>query len=261
MEVHHHPHVEKKSFKEYILEGIMIFIAVTMGFIAENIREHLADRSKEREYITSMIEDMNNDSAFLTQSIHQLIPFHSKWLDSAIYLLEQPDAEGKDREIYQALFLGTSWTYLFHPTERTLSQLHSEGFHLIKNKKATDIITHLEHIYQINQRSSTGYIEALQNDIDLSAYAFADKQIMHHIGVIAFQDLNKSFAVQLNLSDIPATARINFSNKQAIKDYLEKIKKYSFYLQSAIIGQQIVMLKDINQSKHTLAEEYHLIKK
>jgi len=43
MEVHHHPHVEKKSFKEYILEGIMIFIAVSMGFAAESLREHLVN--------------------------------------------------------------------------------------------------------------------------------------------------------------------------------------------------------------------------
>lgn len=38
MEVHHHPHVEKKGFKEYLLEGLMIFVAVTMGFFAETIR-------------------------------------------------------------------------------------------------------------------------------------------------------------------------------------------------------------------------------
>jgi hypothetical protein len=30
MEVHHHPHVEKKNFKEYFLEFIMIFLAVTL---------------------------------------------------------------------------------------------------------------------------------------------------------------------------------------------------------------------------------------
>ena len=29
MEVHHHPKVEKKNFKEYFLEFIMIFLAVT----------------------------------------------------------------------------------------------------------------------------------------------------------------------------------------------------------------------------------------
>jgi hypothetical protein len=43
MEVHHHPHVEKKNFKEYLLEFMMIFLAVTLGFIAENIREHFAE--------------------------------------------------------------------------------------------------------------------------------------------------------------------------------------------------------------------------
>jgi hypothetical protein len=52
MEVHHHPHVEKKKFKEYFLEFLMIFLAVTLGFFAENIREHLSDRSKEKEYMS-----------------------------------------------------------------------------------------------------------------------------------------------------------------------------------------------------------------
>jgi hypothetical protein len=41
MEVHHHSHVEKKGFKEYFLEFIMIFLAVTMAFIGENMREQL----------------------------------------------------------------------------------------------------------------------------------------------------------------------------------------------------------------------------
>ena len=42
MEVHHHPHVptHSKPWKEYVLEGLMIFIAVTLGYGAENIREH-----------------------------------------------------------------------------------------------------------------------------------------------------------------------------------------------------------------------------
>src|SRR5215471_10604418 len=53
MEVHHHPHVEKKNLKEYLLEGLMIFIAVTMGFFAENIREHFADVRIEKEYLST----------------------------------------------------------------------------------------------------------------------------------------------------------------------------------------------------------------
>ena len=36
MEVHHHPDIprEKKHWKEYFLEFIMIFLAVTLGFFA-----------------------------------------------------------------------------------------------------------------------------------------------------------------------------------------------------------------------------------
>jgi hypothetical protein len=62
MEVHHHPHVEKRSFKEYFLEFIMIFLAVTMGFFAESIRESISDSGKEKEYMVTMIEDLKKDT-------------------------------------------------------------------------------------------------------------------------------------------------------------------------------------------------------
>ena len=52
MEVHKHPHdvTHKKKWREYLLEFFMIFLAVTAGFFAENIREHLDDNKKEKEY-------------------------------------------------------------------------------------------------------------------------------------------------------------------------------------------------------------------
>jgi hypothetical protein len=42
MEVHKHPHqvTHPKKWSEYLLEFLMIFLAVTLGFIAENIHEH-----------------------------------------------------------------------------------------------------------------------------------------------------------------------------------------------------------------------------
>src|ERR1019366_10119074 len=55
MEVHHHPEVEKKGPKEYLLEGLMIFLAVTMGFFAENLRERVTDQNREKEYMRSMV--------------------------------------------------------------------------------------------------------------------------------------------------------------------------------------------------------------
>jgi hypothetical protein len=58
MEVHHHPQVEKKKFKEYLLEFLMIFLAVTLGFIAENIREHFTETRSAHQYLEAYRNDL-----------------------------------------------------------------------------------------------------------------------------------------------------------------------------------------------------------
>src|SRR5271169_2081145 len=58
MEVHHHPHVEKKSFKEYFLEFLMIFLAVTMGFVAENIRENYTEKENAKKYLEAYRDEL-----------------------------------------------------------------------------------------------------------------------------------------------------------------------------------------------------------
>ena len=60
MEVHHHPemHHKKKKFKEYFLEFLMIFLAVTLGFFAENIREKIVSNERELNYMRSIVEDL-----------------------------------------------------------------------------------------------------------------------------------------------------------------------------------------------------------
>ncbi|HYM93545.1 MAG TPA: hypothetical protein VET23_05350 [Chitinophagaceae bacterium] len=58
MEVHHHPHIEKKGFKEYFLEFLMIFLAVTLGFFAENIREHFIEKKIARQYLETFRQEL-----------------------------------------------------------------------------------------------------------------------------------------------------------------------------------------------------------
>jgi hypothetical protein len=58
MEVHHHPHVEKKNFKEYFLEFLMIFLAVTMGFFAENVREHFDEEKTTKQYLEGFRQEL-----------------------------------------------------------------------------------------------------------------------------------------------------------------------------------------------------------
>ena len=259
MEVHHHPdlHHKPKKWKEYFLEFLMIFLAVTMGFFAESYREYLSDRTKEKEYIRAMVEDLKNDSAFLVSSINDRIPYHVTMMDSAIHLLQGSSVNGKDRLIYQAFFIGTAWTYNFHPTQRTLSQLHSEGFHLLRNKTAKDIISQLEDGYKISTQGGQ-FAENMQNDIDISAYVFADRDVTDKISVITFRNFDENNTAELQLSDIPESAKINTDNKEAIQSYTDKLKKYSFYIKAILKSSDITTLKIITKTIAVLKKEYNL---
>lgn len=55
MEVHHsHHHGQKKKIKEYFLEFLMLFIAVTLGFFAENLREKQIEQHREISYLKNV---------------------------------------------------------------------------------------------------------------------------------------------------------------------------------------------------------------
>ena len=257
MEVHHHPHVEKKNFKEYFLEFLMIFLAVTLGFIAESYREHLSDNTKEKEYVKSMVEDLKTDSAFLELSIDKLIPYHLTWLDSTMHLLSSPSFIGKDRLIYQAFIIGTGWSYNFHPTERTLSQLHSEGYHLIRNKIAANSLSELEEQYKQYNLQIEPFVENMQDDIDMSAYVFADRVVTDSMSMIAIKHL-RSYSGELKLSDIPEYAVIDTTNREGIKLYNDKLKKFGFYLQYGIKSGHVVILNQIKTTIGVLKKQYHI---
>src|SRR6201995_1175993 len=141
MEVHHHPHVEKKNFKEYFLEFIMIFLAVTLGFFAENIREYFGEKSQEHEYIQSMINDLKTDTANIAAYIKLNNEEQLTYCDSLIQQLDKEKwSDTTKAAIYiYAGFQGTAITYFF--SKQTLTQLKSAGgAKLIKNTAALDSI-------------------------------------------------------------------------------------------------------------------------
>ncbi len=77
MEVHHHPKVEKKNFKEYFLEFLMIFLAVTLGFFAENIREHYTEKENGKRYLEAfrdeLIQQHNTINAYQRTFKHKVV--------------------------------------------------------------------------------------------------------------------------------------------------------------------------------------------
>lgn len=71
MEVQKHPHhlTHKKKFAEYLLEFFMLFLAVFLGFVAENIREHVVEHNRSKEYAISLVQDLQSDTTSINVQI------------------------------------------------------------------------------------------------------------------------------------------------------------------------------------------------
>jgi hypothetical protein len=63
MEVHHPHHpTHKKKWSEYIIEFVMLFAAVTLGFLAENLREHQIMNHRVEQNKIAILKDLQADS-------------------------------------------------------------------------------------------------------------------------------------------------------------------------------------------------------
>jgi len=126
MEVHHHPQLDHKSkpFKEYLLEGFMIFIAVMMGFIAENIRVNITDREHVNQLTSQLVQGLKNDTARL----NKIWGFETQVMkdnDSLIELLQKP-LEKTDTKRMQKLITDSHSMWPFHPSGGAIAAIKNE---------------------------------------------------------------------------------------------------------------------------------------
>jgi len=128
MEVHHHPDVEKKGLKEYILEGLMIFLAVMMGFFAENIREGITETHVEKQYAKALYTELTDDSTVAATILHSRIE-KEKDLDYLRGYFKDSSLTSLPRKFYPVYTRGFFIInrYAFEPKDGILSQLRSSG--------------------------------------------------------------------------------------------------------------------------------------
>ncbi|HEY2726174.1 MAG TPA: hypothetical protein VGI61_03300, partial [Parafilimonas sp.] len=125
MEVHHHPKVEKKNFKEYFLEFLMIFLAVTLGFFAENLREDYVEHKSAKEFASQLIEDLATDTVELNSASHVLNVIITAG-DSLGNILRNDAKTITGGKLYYYEYLSSlRWNLLSR--DATLQQLKSSG--------------------------------------------------------------------------------------------------------------------------------------
>ena len=247
MEVHHHPnmHHKPKPWKEYLLEGLMIFIAVTLGFFAESLRETLSNHEKEKDFMESMINDLKADTATLSKTIKYYTET-SKAIDTMLTCLK---SDNPDPSIISRILSQDFWTYTgYSYNSQTIQQLKNSGnFRLIRNKAVVDSILNYDNrinsfvLNQYNDLKSTmlSYKDAeakvlpysefkkpVDNDpyFDSSDFKNVNKHtfITHNKELIAFyynklfihELLCHTFIKNMNTAKIKATRLISFIKKE-----------------------------------------------
>jgi len=141
MEVHHHPQLEHKPkpWKEYLLEGFMIFIAVMMGFIAENIREDITNHQHATQLTSRLVHDLSTDTTKLNAIISNETRI-SRSNDTLITLLQQPLAKADLKQIQRLIYKSHN-LWPFFPSNGAINAIKNE-LHL-KQFSSSDIITYI----------------------------------------------------------------------------------------------------------------------
>jgi len=189
MEVHAHTHTARKKWTHYFWEFLMLFLAVFCGFLAEYKLEQTIERHREKEFILSMIEDAEIDTA----NIHEAIPANQERIDFADSMASICNSfKGTQQEItrlYQAHRRCVFRPDLVYPTDRTLFQLkNSGGMRLIRKKNAAVIINGYDNCGKrlINQQT---YYEMY-----LTAVSQSSAKMMNFLEFWGNKDLQVGFA-------------------------------------------------------------------
>jgi hypothetical protein len=245
MEVHTHTHTPRKKWTHYFWEFLMLFLAVFCGFLAENQREHYVEHQREKQYISSLVEDLKTD----TVNIRKMLGWFNYIQRRCDSLIDDFGSFTKYyTQINARLFQGIISGYPdFIYTDRTIQQLkNAGGMRMIRNLNAVDSIIDYDAAVRDILIEETGLDNYWQKLND-----FADNSLSYR---------NIKEQRKVNTADEIEQKKINFWITTDTKDfdhlynlvlhYNQIIKNYSGLLgELKHKGTRLILL---------LQEQYHL---
>lgn len=146
--------VQFLTIKKYLYEFLVIFLAVFLGFLSENLRESGQDRRDEEDYIRRLYRDIKEDSVILSELIDVMEIQHEEM--SKLMELNKLDYRdtSNQRKLYQQINLSDLWQdrdYL--PNTITLSQIKGTGAWKLMESDVADMITKYDQSIELFNKS------------------------------------------------------------------------------------------------------------
>ncbi len=254
MEVHHHSHHPKK-WKEYITEFLMLFLAVTLGFMAENVREHQIVAHQTESVIAQLYHELQKDTA----SLHRIDIIHNKQ-DTATIVLENyilnTDLEANKVNLFYLHNYLCTREGVFETSCIALDQLKFAGvLKNVKDGKLRDCIEKYDlMLLQIKARTSReeDFMNRYMDDIRIAPFDYyfrtprdTSDSFINVKGSIKSSALinyhDKTWDFVLNKTFIPDNLSLKFFDKSL---YLNRMLQLNGIRLSTNKYQTIEILKD-----------------
>jgi aryl carrier-like protein len=149
MEVHHHSHHPKK-WKEYITEFLMLFLAVSLGFFAENLRERQIEKHREISYLKNVHEDLQLDLKNIDNVMNQNT-VRLQAMDTLFKSISDNTITNEDVYYY---IRNLALRATFESSHVGLDQIKSAGgLRMIKNQEYERSLDALEKLENVRERT------------------------------------------------------------------------------------------------------------
>lgn len=259
MEVRHHSHSDRKRFKHYLWEFLMLFLAVFCGFLAENFREHQVEHQREKQYMTTLIEDLKADTSLLNETVKNWRDVN-KSIDSVTDAITLPLREADMSKVYRHLNEAFNiWSFSYN--DRTIAQLkNSGGFRLIRREAvANKIIAYDQFNNDAISKIYLFHSRFYENAMAIRSKTFAEDVITEifkrYENTPAPYSANPWVDTLIRKSIIPLTAEEQAKQIFEFKNSLIAMRRD--YVSNMAWGYSQIR-KYINELLQLIKENYHL---
>jgi len=243
MEIHAHElhKAPGHGWKHYLFEFFMLFLAVFAGFLAENWREHSVERSREKQYIRLLLDDLKSDTSFYQSQKQKLLKKQPDF-DSLFRLLTQLKPASNQKILEKFLPLG--YTYNFEITSTTYNQMKSSGsLRYIENE---DLLRNLQSYYEIFIPKA----ESLNNDNNEFMRQYILPYYMNHV-----RSQDWDFKTDSLISSSPV---IMNRDQQSDQQLANSVWNYGHLLEAFVRIRLIPCEKKAEELSELIKKEYRI---
>ena len=181
MEVHHAHHPShKKKWTEYIIEFFLLFTAVTLGFFAENLREHQVEIHKTEKSLKTLYLNIQKDSILFSTAIPK-----RKKIDSLYEVILKYYGKGELKN-----HLLESYTLIGQISNRSMPSINNMALDEVKNTgrlnfieddKLINAIQNYSHFTKILESRELREENFLSQFIDPIRFKFFEQTILFNL--------------------------------------------------------------------------------